>query len=116
MVKYKKTNYLHMLAFYAVTPIMVGLFLSSPLWLSPLCFFIKSPNMMGYILCSKSQFVVSNVINIVLVGESKFLGTSSPAPEIYDEYVKRKNGYQKLHAPPMARKETMATQFSNTSL
>uniref|UniRef100_A0A5K0UUM5 DUF4408 domain-containing protein n=1 Tax=Nymphaea colorata TaxID=210225 RepID=A0A5K0UUM5_9MAGN len=61
---------------------------------------------MGYILCPKFQFVVSNVIIIVLVGESKFLGTSSPMPDIYDEYVKRKNGSQKLHAPPMARNET----------
>ncbi|KAF3775865.1 hypothetical protein EJ110_NYTH49576, partial [Nymphaea thermarum] len=117
MVKYKKTNYLHKVALYAVTPIMVGLFLSSPLWLSPLCFFIKSllcvslPNMMGYILCPKFLFVVSNVIIVVLVGESKFLGTSSPKPDIYDEYVKRKNGSQKLHAPPMAKKETTTTHF-----
>ncbi|KAF3773698.1 hypothetical protein EJ110_NYTH54798 [Nymphaea thermarum] len=64
---------------------------------------------MGYILCPKFLFVVSNVIVIVLVGESKFLGTSSPTPDIYNEYVKRKNGSQKLHTPPMARKETTIT-------
>ncbi|CAN6472533.1 unnamed protein product [Victoria cruziana] len=114
MVKYKKSrfHFLHKVAMYTLTTIMLGLFLSSPLWLSPLCFFLKFllyvslPNAIGYILRPKFIFVVSNVIIILLVGESKLLGTSSLKPDIYDEYIKRKKGSQKLPAPLVARKET----------
>ncbi|XP_031476810.1 uncharacterized protein LOC116248264 [Nymphaea colorata] len=114
MAKYKKTqfDFLRQLTKYTLSVVLLGLFLSCPLWLPPLCTCIKSfafvsvPKAVTYVLRPKILFVISNVIVFILLGESKLLGSSNSAPDIYDEYVKRKKSYnQKLCVPAAAEKE-----------
>ncbi|CAN6464682.1 unnamed protein product [Victoria cruziana] len=110
MAKYKKTQFyfLRQLAKYTFSVILLGLFLSCPLWLHPLCSCIKSfafvsvPKAITYVLRPKVLFVISNVIIFVLFGESKLLGSPNSGPDIYDEYVKRKKRYNQRPAVPAA--------------
>ena len=85
-------NFLLSLIQYSLLLVLLGLFLSSPLWLPTLCsstklFFIESlPMVVGIVLGPKCLFLVFNLIIVFLVGESR-LSSSSAKPDIYEEYV-----------------------------
>ncbi|XP_008780843.2 cyclin-dependent kinase 11A-like [Phoenix dactylifera] len=84
-----------------LTVVMLVLFLSSPLWLPHMfsCmkkfFLVSLPNIGAIIFRPKCLFIVSNIIIIFLIGESK-LSKSPPAPDIYEEYVARRQSLQRL--------------------
>ena len=85
-------NFLSSLIQCSLLLVLLGLFLSSPLWLPTLCsstklFFIESlPKVSGIVLGPKCLFLVFNLIIVFLVGESR-LSSSSPKPDICEEYV-----------------------------
>ncbi|KAM0934869.1 hypothetical protein DsansV1_C30g0215081 [Dioscorea sansibarensis] len=79
---------------------MLGLFLSSPLWIFKLSHYISATfsslfRLRNIVSGPKCLFFLFNIIIIFLVGESK-LSKSSPAPDIYEEYVKRNERLRKL--------------------
>ncbi|WOK94479.1 hypothetical protein Cni_G03181 [Canna indica] len=84
------------LATLAGSVTLLGLFLSSPLWLPNLIglsFLAPLPNLVAVVSAPKCLFLVGNVIVLLLVGESKLLRTSSgPASDIYDEYMMNRKG------------------------
>ncbi|PIA51036.1 hypothetical protein AQUCO_01100096v1 [Aquilegia coerulea] len=96
MNKYKKNQFLNNLILYSLIVIGCILFCSSPLWLPPIYSFMKIflfvyvPYMKTYISSPKCLFILCNIIVVVLIGESKLVGSkSSPTTDIYDEYLSR---------------------------
>ncbi|KAL3500990.1 hypothetical protein ACH5RR_035439 [Cinchona calisaya] len=90
---YTKAQFLYNLTVYSLTAFLSCLFYSYLFWFPSLkqhFFTIFIPNIYSFFLSPKLLFVVGNVIVLFLVGESKLLGRgSSPATEIYNEYVRR---------------------------
>ncbi|KAF9606840.1 hypothetical protein IFM89_029297 [Coptis chinensis] len=104
MNKYKKrsTQFLKDLILYCSTALICSILCLSPFWLPSLYasikafLFVSVPNFGVLFINPKCLFIVSNVIVIFLIGESKFLSSkSSPATEIYDEYVKRSSSLRR---------------------
>lgn len=64
-------------------------------------FFDFLPNIYSFFFSPKFLFVMGNIIVIILVGESKLRATgsscSSPANEIYDEYLERSRSLKRSH-------------------
>lgn len=93
MKRYRKRKLIPTLSQYLLSIVMLGLFLSSPLWIFKLSYYISATfsslfRLRNIISGPKCLFFLFNIIIIFLVGESK-LSKSSPAPDIYEEYVKR---------------------------
>ncbi|KAL5552657.1 hypothetical protein UlMin_040058 [Ulmus minor] len=94
---YKKSQFFHSLVFHSLVAITCSLVVSYPFWFSTLAssmnYFVKIylPNIWCSFLSPKCLFIVFNVIVAFLVGESKLLGSqsSSPAVDIYSEYIER---------------------------
>ncbi|KAF9606590.1 hypothetical protein IFM89_026852 [Coptis chinensis] len=104
MNKYKKssTQFLKALILYCSTALICSILCLSPFWLPSLYasikafLFVSVPNFGVLFINPKCLFIVSNVIVILLIGESKFLSSkSSPDTEIYDEYVKRSSSLRR---------------------
>ncbi|OVA09591.1 Protein of unknown function DUF761 [Macleaya cordata] len=94
--KFKKNQFLNTLIFYCLTALACILLCVSPVWLPSLYSSMKVflsvslPNFWTYIFNPKCLFIVCNVIVVFLIGESKLFGSkSSPATEVYNEYVRR---------------------------
>ncbi|XP_062109550.1 uncharacterized protein LOC133821033 [Humulus lupulus] len=104
MNSYNKTQFLHNLILSSMVAITCSFLCSYPFWFSSLTtsikhfVFISLPTICSSFLNPKCLFIVFNVIVAFLVGESKFVGSSSqqssPATDIYSEYVERS---QSLH-------------------
>lgn len=79
---------------YLVGVSLLGLFLSSPLWLpklsSSLNLFVDVvlPSVIAGLFGPKCLFVVCNLIIVFLVSESRLSGTYS-MPDVYEEFVRR---------------------------
>ncbi|GLT86724.1 hypothetical protein SLE2022_048450 [Rubroshorea leprosula] len=100
---YKKKHLLCNLVLHFLAAITCSLLCTSPYWFTSLCysvnhfFLISLPYIWSSFSNPKFLFVVVNVIVIFLVGESKMVSTSSsPADEIYDEYVKRTQSLRRV--------------------
>ncbi|RRT39350.1 hypothetical protein B296_00051832 [Ensete ventricosum] len=79
---------------HSLRVVALGLFLSCLNCLPYLRFFfflVSLPNASSVVLGPKCLFVVSNIIIIFLVGESR-LTRQPPRPDVYEEYVKRRRG------------------------
>ncbi|XP_072999856.1 uncharacterized protein [Typha latifolia] len=95
MKRYKRRKqFLPTLVKYLVVAILLGLFLSTPIWVPlvssslKLFFLVSLPNMVASLFEPKCLFILCNLIVLFLVGESK-LSRSSSAPDIYEEYMRR---------------------------
>ncbi|OAY67558.1 uncharacterized protein LOC109727444 [Ananas comosus] len=90
----KQFNIIPTLLKYLVGVLLLGLFLSSPLWLpklsSSLNLFVVVvlPNVAASLFGPKCLFVVCNLIVVFLVSESRLSGTYS-MPDMYEEFVRR---------------------------
>ncbi|EHA8587642.1 hypothetical protein COCNU_scaffold002867G000060 [Cocos nucifera] len=79
---------------YLVAILLLGLLLSSPLWLPTifsslkLFYFALLPNLHAILFGPKCLFIVCNLIVVFLISESK-LSKSSLSPDIYEEYMNR---------------------------
>lgn len=86
---------------YLAALLLLGLFLSSPLWLPTilsslkLFFFVSLPKLHAIVFGPKCLFIVSNLIVIFLISESKF-SKSSSTPDIYEEYMNRNANLRRL--------------------
>ncbi|XP_008775146.1 uncharacterized protein LOC103695559 [Phoenix dactylifera] len=91
----RRRQFLTSLIQYLVAILLLGLFLSSPLWLPTifsslnLFFFVFLPDLHAVVFGPKCLFVVCNLIVIFLIGESKFSKSSLTPPDIYEEYMNR---------------------------
>ncbi|CAL9780182.1 unnamed protein product [Musa acuminata subsp. burmannicoides] len=91
----RKQCFIPRLIQYLLTVSSLGLLLSCPLWLHPVCsclslfFSVSLPSMAAVMLSPKCLFVVCNVIVVFLIGESK-LSRSYQSADIYEEYMKSK--------------------------
>ncbi|KAG1331427.1 hypothetical protein COCNU_02G013950 [Cocos nucifera] len=101
MKRYRRKQFLPNFIQCCLTVVMLGLFLLSPHWLPTMFssmrkfFLVSLPNIGAIIFRPKCLFIVSNIIIIFLVGESK-LSKSPSTPDIYEEYVARKQSIQRL--------------------
>nr|XP_010913002.1 uncharacterized protein LOC105038798 [Elaeis guineensis] len=101
MKRYRRKQFLPTFIQSCLTVVMLGLFLSSTHWLPTMFssmrkfFLVYLPNIGAIMFRPKCLFIVSNIIIIFLVGESK-LSKSPPMPDIYEEYVARRQGIQRL--------------------
>ncbi|WOL12627.1 hypothetical protein Cni_G21394 [Canna indica] len=99
MEKYRRSQFLHMLIQFVLRVVLLGLFMSSPNWVPSLCSCVKFffavciPNMGAMITGPKFIFMVSNIIVVFLVGESR-LSKSAAQTDVYDEYVTRSQSLQ----------------------
>ncbi|KAL3511468.1 hypothetical protein ACH5RR_030869 [Cinchona calisaya] len=91
MKNYKKAQFVYNLIVYSLTAFLSIFFYLYMFWFTSMkpFFSIFIPNIYSFILSPKFLFVVGNVIFLFLVGESKVRSSSSPAAEIYYEYVQR---------------------------
>ncbi|KAL5726887.1 hypothetical protein ACHQM5_000132 [Ranunculus cassubicifolius] len=94
--KYKKREFFDTLILYCFTVLSCCLLFSAPFWLPSLVsstkafIFVSVPSIGALFFTPKCLFVVCNIIIIFLIGESKYVRSSSSTDnEIYDEYVKR---------------------------
>ncbi|GLT38852.1 hypothetical protein SLA2020_130710 [Shorea laevis] len=109
---YKKNHFLYNLILHFLAAITCSLLCSCPYWFTSLCysmnnfFLISLPYIWSSFSNPKFLFIVVNVIVIFLVGESKMVSTSSsPADEIYDEYVKRTQSLRRVTSACTKMKE-----------
>ncbi|EHA8589179.1 hypothetical protein COCNU_scaffold008399G000010 [Cocos nucifera] len=99
MKRYRGKQLLPTFIQYCQTAVMLGLFLSSPLWLPSMFsstkkfFLVSLPNIGAIIFRPKCLFIISNIIIIFLIGESK-LSKSTPEHDIYEEYMARRQSLQ----------------------
>ncbi|CAL9120636.1 unnamed protein product [Musa textilis] len=93
MQRFKENAFLLMAIQYSLRVVALGLFLSCLNWLPYLRFFflVSLPNVSSVVFGPKCLFVVSNIIILFLVGESR-LTRQPPRPDVYEEYVKRRRG------------------------
>ncbi|WOL01727.1 hypothetical protein Cni_G10444 [Canna indica] len=98
--------------------VLMGMLLSSPHWLLILCSSLKLFFLSYCRIVSgpKFIFIVSNIIIIFLIGESRrsrSSSSSSARPDIYDEYVKRSQNLQSAVAGTVVEvkeKESIAVE------
>ncbi|KAJ9169295.1 hypothetical protein P3X46_017502 [Hevea brasiliensis] len=94
---HKTHQFLHSIFFHALIALTCSLLCSYPYWFPSLCYSIKqflflslTSTTYSSFFSPKCLFLVVNVIVVFLIGESILVGShSSPAGEIYDEYVER---------------------------
>ncbi|XP_010926814.1 uncharacterized protein [Elaeis guineensis] len=103
MKRYRsRRQFLPSLIQYLVAIMLLGLFLSSPLWLPTifsslkLFFFVFLPNLHAVVFGPKCLFIVCNLIVIFLISESKFSKSSLTPPDIYEEYMNRNTNVRRL--------------------
>ncbi|XP_021287287.1 cilia- and flagella-associated protein 251-like [Herrania umbratica] len=104
MNKYRKRDqFLYNLILHLLAGLACSLFFSYAYWFPSLCssmkhfFLISLPCIWSSFSNPKCLFVVVNVIVIFLVGESRFTGkNSSPAGDIYNEYIERSRSLRKV--------------------
>ncbi|KAL0385320.1 UNVERIFIED_CONTAM: hypothetical protein Sradi_2926300 [Sesamum radiatum] len=103
---YKRAKFLYNLVLYSLTSLITCVFVSYPFWSLFMKYSLSSlPNDISFLLNDKSFFVVGNLIVFILVGESRLKRQlcSSPAPDIYDEYVAiSRSCYHKVIKPEEA--------------
>ncbi|RRT46834.1 hypothetical protein BHE74_00037950 [Ensete ventricosum] len=91
----RKQYFIPSLIQYLLTVSSLGLLLSCPLWLHPVCsclslfFSVSLPSIAAVISSPKCLFVVCSVIVVFLIWESK-LSRSYQSADIYGEYIKSK--------------------------
>ncbi|KAI3452568.1 hypothetical protein Pfo_009232 [Paulownia fortunei] len=94
---YKRAQFLYNFVLYTLTSLITCLFLSYPFWFPSIKHLLFSlPNKIYLFLNAKCFFIIlGNIIVFILVGESKLTrsSSSSPASEIYDEYIARSRRY-----------------------
>ncbi|KAL4191971.1 hypothetical protein AMTRI_Chr06g191620 [Amborella trichopoda] len=95
MNKYKRNQFVGGLLFYPVCAVLLGLLLSSPLWLpslyryAALFLFVLLPRLTNFVMSPGFLFVLCNGIVLFLFGESRLVGSSNGKPDLYEEYIKR---------------------------
>ncbi|KAL5717472.1 hypothetical protein ACHQM5_010466 [Ranunculus cassubicifolius] len=96
--KHKRNQFVDNLILFSFITLSCILFCSSPLWMPPIYSFMKTlvfvyiPYMKTYISSPKCLFILCNIIVVILIGESKLVGSNSSAratTDIYNEYVNR---------------------------
>ncbi|KAK1435726.1 hypothetical protein QVD17_01493 [Tagetes erecta] len=101
--KYKTQKLLNDFVLYSLTTLACTSFCSSPLWYPPFCatfnvfFFFSLPKITSFFFTSKVLFIVSNLIVIFILGESRFFASMSKAYNdvYYNKYeCKRLNQIQ----------------------
>ncbi|KAJ9176147.1 hypothetical protein P3X46_011490 [Hevea brasiliensis] len=108
-----KTQFLHNIIFHLLVALTCSLISFYPYWFPSLCSSLKqflfqslSSATSSSIFIPMCWFVVVNVIVVFLVGESMFVGShSSPAGEIYDEYVERSRSLRGVPCPSSTLQE-----------
>ncbi|RWW04333.1 hypothetical protein BHE74_00012671 [Ensete ventricosum] len=96
MRSYRRNHFFLVFLQYVLRVVLVGLFLSCPNWLPSICSFVKFffvvclPNIGATVSGPKFVFVVSNIIIIFLVGESRLSKSPAQQPGIYEDYVSRR--------------------------
>lgn len=97
----RRHHFIRILIQYLTAIILLGLFLSSPLWLSTIFsslkffYFVSLPNLRAIVFGPKFLFIVCNLIVVFLIGESK-LSKSSLTHDIYEEYMSRNTNLQRF--------------------
>lgn len=98
MKRYRRIQLFQTVFQYCLTFMVVILCLSKSVWFMSLCSAIKAfflftlPCVGAYVMTPTCLFVVCNVIVIILVGESKMVGSassSSSSSDLYDDYVRQ---------------------------
>ncbi|KAI3456347.1 hypothetical protein Pfo_013010 [Paulownia fortunei] len=101
MKNYKRAQFLYNFILYSLTSLITCLFFSYPFWLPSMKHLLFSlPNNISFIFNAKCFFIVANLIIFILMGESKLARSSysSPASDIYDEYVARSRSCPKVNS------------------
>ncbi|KAK4413156.1 hypothetical protein Salat_2728100 [Sesamum alatum] len=92
MRNYKRAKFLYDFVLYSLASLITCLFVSYSSWFPFLKYSLSSlSNDISFLLNAKCLFVVGNLIIFILIGESKLKqpSRSSPASDVYDEYVAR---------------------------
>nr|XP_010929558.1 cilia- and flagella-associated protein 251-like [Elaeis guineensis] len=103
---------------YCLTAVMLGLFLSSPLWLPSMFssikkfFLVSLPSIGAIIFRPKCLFIISNIIIIFLIGESKLFKSPSE-PDIYEEYMARRQSLQSFYSGEVKEVESVKEETVN---
>ncbi|KAL7130158.1 hypothetical protein ABFS83_13G114500 [Erythranthe nasuta] len=101
----KRDQFLYNLILYSLTSLITCLFFSYPFNWFPssmkqlILFSLETADFSDFIN-PKSLFVVANLIIFILIGESKLSSSrySSPASDVYDEYIRRNRSRLKLNS------------------
>ncbi|KAL5726888.1 hypothetical protein ACHQM5_000133 [Ranunculus cassubicifolius] len=119
--KYKKKEFSDTLILYCFIVLSCCLLCSTPFWLPSLVssskafIFVSVPSIGALLFTPKCLFVVCNIIIIILIGESKYVGSSSSTDnEIYHEYVKRTATVRTQPKPE--KQEVVDTKFEITTI
>ncbi|GAV86324.1 DUF4408 domain-containing protein [Cephalotus follicularis] len=110
---YKRNHqFLYNLILHSLTALSCSLLCSYPYWLPSICssmkhyMFISLPYMWSSFFNPMCLFIVVNAIVVFLVGESKLGGShSSPADEVYEEYVERSARHYAVSSFPQKKEE-----------
>lgn len=101
----KSHKHKHNIQNSSLVALILGLPLSTPLWLPTLCsstklFFIESlPKVVDTALGPRCLFLVFNLIIIFLVGESRLSGSSSTEHDTCEEYIVHAHKLKALASP-----------------
>ncbi|EYU27891.1 hypothetical protein MIMGU_mgv1a018495mg [Erythranthe guttata] len=101
----KRAQFLYNLILYSLTSLITCLFFSYPFNWFPssmkhlILFYLETTDFSDFVN-PKSLFVVANLIIFILIGESKLSSSrySSPASDVYDEYIRRNRSRLKLNS------------------
>lgn len=103
-------RFLRVLVQFMLRVVVLGLFMSSPNWLP--CFFSSAKFFFAKAIAMaagpKFVFMVSNVIIVVLVGESRLSKKPAERVELYDEYLMKSQRAQSLSMVEVKEKEAFA--------
>ncbi|KAK6149842.1 hypothetical protein DH2020_017367 [Rehmannia glutinosa] len=107
---YKRAQFLYNFILYSLTSLITCLFFSYSFWfpsIKHLILFSLPENINSYFSDPKCLFIVANLIIFILIGESKLLrsSNSSPASDIYDEYIARSRSCPKVKSNVVIPKE-----------
>ncbi|CAL9118136.1 unnamed protein product [Musa textilis] len=117
MRSYRRNHFFLVFLQYILRVVLVGLFLSCPNWLPSICSFAKFflvclPNIGATVSGPKFVFVVSNIIIIFLVGESRLSKSPARHPGIYEDYVSRSQSLQRMVSVEVKEKEAVMVEPS----
>ncbi|CAL9054453.1 uncharacterized protein LOC135677676 [Musa acuminata AAA Group] len=118
MRSYRRNHFFLVFLHYILRVVLVGLFLSCPNWLPSICSFVKFfflvclPNIGATVSGPKFVFVVSNIIIIFLVGESRLSKSPAQHPGIYEDYVSRSQSLQRMASVEVKEKEAVMVEPS----
>ncbi|KAG2702783.1 hypothetical protein I3760_06G106700 [Carya illinoinensis] len=111
MNSYEKSQFLYSFILHALIVLTCSLLFPYCYWFPSLCcamkhfLFTTLPNISAFFVKPKCLFIVVNVIVVFLVGESKlFDANSSPASDLYDEYVERSHSLRGQYSTSPERK------------